>query len=167
MLLQKECIGTYNGRMSQPRKYVLAYCSALAAFLALGFFFLPFVYAPTAEGTPINVFGFTLAFGGEVIAEVGESVYSLSFGTNIFALVLLMCLLLAGIASLLSKESAINRTAAAVLAIGGSVLVFVLPHQVGQSGLQLAYGAYLCIGFAILSAILDLLAFFLRPKKAK
>ena len=166
MLLQKEPIGTYNGRMPHPRKYVLAYVSAFFAFLALGFFFLPLVYVPTAEGTPIYVFGFTLAFGGEIIETVGESVYSLSFSTNIFALVLLMCLLLAGVASVLSKESAINRIAAAVLAVAGSVLVFVLPNQIGQSGLQLAYGAYLCIGFALLSMVFDILAFIIRPKKA-
>ena len=152
--------------MSQLRKYPFAYASALAALLALGSFFAPFARMNTVEGTPLLVFGHVLAFGGEVSATIGESVYSLSFGTNIFALVLLMCLLLASVAAFLSKESSINRVASAVLAIAGGVLAFILPSQVKQSGLQLTYGAYLCIGFAALSALMDILAFIFRPKKA-
>lgn len=152
--------------MSQLRKYPFAYASALSALLALGFFFLPFAFVNTVEGTPLFILGHILAFGGEVFMTIGESVYSLNFGTNIFALVLLMCILLSAVAALLSKESAINRTAAMVLAIAGAILVFVLPSQVKQSGLQLGYGAYLCMGFALLAALFDVLAFFFHPKEA-
>ncbi|MBQ7250550.1 MAG: hypothetical protein IJS37_04320 [Bacilli bacterium] len=152
--------------MSQLKKYPFVYLAALCAILAFGFFFLADVYCPTAEGTPIYVYGFTLAFGGELQCTIGESVYSLAFSINIFALVLLMCLFLSAVAALLSKESVINRAVACALAIAGGVLMFILPSQVGQMGLRYAYGAFLCAGFAFGSALFDILAFFIRPKKA-
>ncbi len=153
--------------MSQLKKYPFAYLSALAALLALGSFFMPTVYVNTAEGTPIYIHGFVLAFGGEVSKTIGSSLYTLSFSTNIFALVMLMCLLLSAVASLLSKESTINRIAAALLAIGAAVLVFLLPFQVGQTGLRMAYGSYLCVGFALLSVLFDVLAFFFKKKRKR
>ena len=152
--------------MSQLRKYPFAYLGAICGLLAIGFFFLPMVYASTVQGAPIYVYGFTIAFGGEILVESEGSVYSMSFSTNIFALILLMCLLLSVVAALLSKESAINRAAAIALAVAGVVLTFVLPHQIGQVGLHVGYGAFLCSGFSLLGAVCDTLAFFIRPRKA-
>ncbi len=152
--------------MSQLKKYPFAYLASFSAILALGFFFLPNLYATTMEGTRIYFRGAMLAFGGEVITEVGGSVYSFSFSINIFALILLMCLFLSGVAALLSKESFINRIAASLLALAAVVLAFMLPNQVGQTGLSLAYGSLLCIGFAFLSIAFNVLAFLIRPKKS-
>ncbi len=151
--------------MSQLKRYPFAYLAALSAALSLGFFFLPCVYAPTHEGTAIYVHGHILAFGGEIVQTVGSSVYSLAFSTNILALILLMCVFLSAVAAFLSKESTINRVAATLLSIAGTVLLIILPSQLSETGLRFAYGAYLSLGFGIASAIFDILAFFIRPKK--
>ena len=152
--------------MSQLKKYPFAYLAAFCEALAFGFFFLPFLYIPTLEGERIRFFGHIIAFGGEPTFDINGSIYSFSFSINIMALVMLMCLFLAMVASLLSKESLVNRIAAVLLASASIVLLFLLPTHAGQIGLRFAYGAYLCMGFAFCGLLANALSFFLRRKKA-
>ena len=152
--------------MSQLKKYPFAYLAALCEALAFGFFFLPMLYIPTIEGERIRFFGHLIAFGGDVTFDIGGSLYSFSFSINILALVLLMCLFLGMVASLLSKESLVNRVAAILLSTAGIVLMFFLPTHSGQIGLRFAYGTYLCMGFTGASIVANGLSFFWRRKKA-
>ena len=151
--------------MSQLRKYRFAYSAFVSALIAMGCFFLADISVSTLGGERIFVYGFTLAFGGEIVRVIDGSVYSLSFQVSIFALVLLMCLFLSSIAAVLSKESFVNRLVACALALGAGVLMLVLPSQTGLLGFQFAYGSFLCSGFAFLSAVFDVLGFFFHPKK--